>query len=368
MDKITIANTILLKRRQKGMTQDELADYFGVTKASVSKWEKGQSYPDITLLPLMASYFDISIDELMGYTPQLSTQDIKMLYLKFTSDFLIKPYEEVMSEVQQTIKKYFSCYPFLLQMAVLLMNHHLLSEEGKERDTVLEDALELCRRVKSESDDLALQQKANSFEAVLNLILNRPIEVIDLLYNNTLQPINHDELVLATAYELKGDITAAKQALQITNYQKVLHLINSTVRLLPLYKNESERFEEILQRGMVVADAYQLDTLHPYTYSQLTLTAATCLVELGDMERALSLMEKCVDACARPDFPVAPRGDSYFDLLADWMNGHDLGNNMPGDPALLRIAYLEQLKAPVFAPLFEMPEYKRILAKANGMQ
>lgn len=368
MDSITIANTILTKRRQKGMTQDDLADHFGVTKASVSKWEKGQSYPDITLLPLLAAFFDISIDELMGYTRQLSKQDIKSLYLKFTSDFLEKPYEDVMAEVQQAIKKYYSCYPFLLQMAILLMNHHLLAEEGEARDIVLDDALGLCRRVKSESDDFVLQQKANSFEAVLNLVLNRPIEVIDLLYNNTLQPINHDELVLATAYMLKGDVAAAKQTLQITNYQNVLHLVNSTVKLLPLYKSERERFEEALQRGLVVADAFHLDTLHPYTYSQLALTAAICLVELGDKERALSLLEKCVDACDRPDYPVAPRGDDYYDLLEDWMNGHDLGNNMPGDPALLKIAYLEQLKAPVFAPLYEMPEYKRVLAKANGMQ
>ena len=368
MDSITIANTILSKRRLKGMTQDDLADHFGVTKASVSKWEKGLSYPDITLLPLLAAFFDISIDELMGYTPQLSKGDIKSLYLKFTSDFLKKPYKDVMAEVQQAIKKYYSCYPFLLQMAILLMNHHLLAEEGEARDNVLEDALALCRRIKTESDDLLLRQEVNSFEAVLNLVLNRPTEVIDLLYDITLRPLNHDELVLVAAYELKGDVAAARQALQISNYQKVLHLINTTVRLLPLYKNESERFEEILQRGLVVADTFQLDTLHPYTYSQLTLTAAICLVELGDMERALSLLEKCVDACASPDFPVAPRGDAYYDLLEDWMNGHDLGNNMPGDPTLLKTAYLEQLKAPVFAPLFELPEYKRILAKVQSMQ
>lgn len=368
VDSIMIANTILSKRRQKGMTQDDLADHFGVTKASVSKWEKGLSYPDITLLPLLAAFFDISIDELIGYTPQLSKGEIKSLYLKFTSDFLKKPYKDVMAEIQQAIKKYYSCYPFLLQMAILLMNHHLLAEEGEARNNVLEDALALCCRIKTESDDMVLRQEVNSFEAVLNLVLNRPTEVIDLLHDSTLRPISHDELVLATAYKLRGDATAAKQALQITNYQYVLHLVESVVRLLPLYTSESERFEEILRRGLAVADVFQLDALHPYTYCQLTMTAAICLVELGDKEWALSLLEKCVDACAHPDFPVAPRGDAYFDLLEDWMNDNDLGNNMPGDPVLLRIAYLEQLKTPALAPLFEMPEYKRILAKAKGMQ
>lgn len=52
-------------RKEKGITQDELANYIGVSKASVSKWETGQSYPDIAFLPQLAAYFNISVDELI---------------------------------------------------------------------------------------------------------------------------------------------------------------------------------------------------------------------------------------------------------------------------------------------------------------
>jgi transcriptional regulator with XRE-family HTH domain len=48
MKEINIAKTIITKRKEKGITQDELAAYIGVSKASVSKWETAQSYPDIT--------------------------------------------------------------------------------------------------------------------------------------------------------------------------------------------------------------------------------------------------------------------------------------------------------------------------------
>ena len=51
MGKITLAHTISEKRREKGITQEQLAEFVGVTKASVSKWETGQSLPDLTLLP-----------------------------------------------------------------------------------------------------------------------------------------------------------------------------------------------------------------------------------------------------------------------------------------------------------------------------
>ena len=45
-----------------------------VSKTSVSKWETGQSYPDITLLPLLAAFFDCSVDDLLVINSQLTTQ------------------------------------------------------------------------------------------------------------------------------------------------------------------------------------------------------------------------------------------------------------------------------------------------------
>ena len=55
---------IMQGRKAKGITQEELAQFMGVSKAAVSKWETGQSYPDITYLPQLAAYFNISVDEL----------------------------------------------------------------------------------------------------------------------------------------------------------------------------------------------------------------------------------------------------------------------------------------------------------------
>lgn len=68
MKELNIGKTIVTKRREKGLTRRSGCLYRGV-RASVSKWETGQSYPDITLLPQLGAYFNISIDELMGYSP-----------------------------------------------------------------------------------------------------------------------------------------------------------------------------------------------------------------------------------------------------------------------------------------------------------
>lgn len=65
----TVKLKIAELRKEKGIGQQELADVLGVSFQSVSKWETGITMPDITLLPDIAEYFNISVDELLGLKP-----------------------------------------------------------------------------------------------------------------------------------------------------------------------------------------------------------------------------------------------------------------------------------------------------------
>jgi len=62
-----IGNKIRELRLKHNITQSQLAEVLSVTIQSVSKWETGRSFPDITLLPVIARYFGISMDELFEY-------------------------------------------------------------------------------------------------------------------------------------------------------------------------------------------------------------------------------------------------------------------------------------------------------------
>jgi len=63
---LPIANIIRTMRREKDITQDELAQALGVSFQAVSRWENGQAYPDIELLPKIAEIFGITTDRLLG--------------------------------------------------------------------------------------------------------------------------------------------------------------------------------------------------------------------------------------------------------------------------------------------------------------
>lgn len=64
---LELGNKIRFLRRRDARTQEELANALGVTAQAVSRWEMNGAYPDIEIVPAIANYFGITIDELFGY-------------------------------------------------------------------------------------------------------------------------------------------------------------------------------------------------------------------------------------------------------------------------------------------------------------
>lgn len=62
---INLKEKLRALRQQKNITQEALANHLGITPQSVGKWERGEGFPDITLLPKIAFYFDVTVDELL---------------------------------------------------------------------------------------------------------------------------------------------------------------------------------------------------------------------------------------------------------------------------------------------------------------
>lgn len=112
--RMTIGANIKRLRKEKEITQEQLSVFMNVSCAAVSKWERGETYPDITLLQPLAYYFGVTLDELMGYdhekvqveikevikeytealytNPNRATEIIKDAYSKYHNDFAVMSY------------------------------------------------------------------------------------------------------------------------------------------------------------------------------------------------------------------------------------------------------------------------------------
>ena len=131
MRRIAIGSFIARKRKERGITQEELAGFLGVSKPAVSKWESGQSYPDILLLPVIASYFGVSVDALLGYEADLSKEEIRRVYSELSARFVKEDFETVYRDSETYVKSYYSCWLFLFSMAQLWINHAPLAESAE---------------------------------------------------------------------------------------------------------------------------------------------------------------------------------------------------------------------------------------------
>lgn len=361
MREINIAKMLTIKRKEKGVTQDELAAYIGVTKASVSKWETGQSYPDITFLPELAAYFSISIDELIGYEPQMTKYDIKKLYNRLSYEFSSKPFDEVMEECSAIIKKYYSCFPLLLQMSILLVNHYMLAMENNEQEAILEEIIELCVRVKTESGDIWLSKHANSIEATCHLILQHPGDVLELL-DGTMKPTPDDEAILAQAYQMSGNILKANEILQISIFSNLIKMTGSLAHYLLLYAHEAEKFEEILHRTFSAAELFDLDRLHPHNMLMLYLAAANGYAVQHNNEKALNMLKRYADVCTTDSVNFSLHGDIFFDSIDGFFDELELGSKLPRDEKVIKKNIVQcVISNPVFAALTEHPRYKSIV-------
>jgi transcriptional regulator with XRE-family HTH domain len=79
---LNLSEKILFERRKRNLTQEELGIALGVSAQAISNWERG-GYPDITMLPGIANYFKISVDELLGNDTAGQKEDIRQFFDRY---------------------------------------------------------------------------------------------------------------------------------------------------------------------------------------------------------------------------------------------------------------------------------------------
>ncbi|MDR0446597.1 MAG: helix-turn-helix domain-containing protein [Oscillospiraceae bacterium] len=159
---MNVGTKIRTLRRARELTQEELAVSLGVSFQAVSKWERGDGYPDITLLPHIAGYFNVSLDELLGADEEHKEADIAEARKEHwrrqqaSGDYeaddprVIAVLDNASDVYRNLLKKHPNDYNIMLMLAGSLENERA---DEHTTDTGLWEAISLYERIAKYATD-----------------------------------------------------------------------------------------------------------------------------------------------------------------------------------------------------------------------
>ncbi len=103
---IKIGTVIKELRSKKGVTQDQLATFLGVTPQAISRWESQNGYPDIEVLPMIADFFSVSVDELLGRNLDKNEKRRNEIYKKIGENGELGLGKEVIAEARLFVAEF----------------------------------------------------------------------------------------------------------------------------------------------------------------------------------------------------------------------------------------------------------------------
>ena len=145
-----IADQIRFYRKQKGLTQEQLAEAMGVSVAAVSKWEQGQSLPEIPMLMELADFFDLSVDALLGY--RLRANDRKSIVERMKRLRREDNYDEGIAEAEKALQKFPNTFSVVYECSKLFEMAGLKRQDKKMQSRSL-DLLSHAIRLLSQNSD-----------------------------------------------------------------------------------------------------------------------------------------------------------------------------------------------------------------------
>ena len=197
--KINISENIRKFRKERGLTQEQLAEVLGVTVGAVSKWELGSSVPDLELIVDMAEFFDTSVDVLLGYEWQSGSMGECLQKIKECRK--AKDFENGRKIAEKALKQYPNCFDIIYHSASL---YHVTGIETKN-EKYIERALELfekaCDLIEQNTDSSISVVSVQIEIAELLLILGRREEAIERLKKYNYNGMNNDNIGYALATE-----------------------------------------------------------------------------------------------------------------------------------------------------------------------
>lgn len=201
---IKITEQLKKYRHKKGNTQEELAQFLSISVQAVSKWERGETYPDITLLHKIASFYTISVDELLGVDEIKKQERIDTI----TAEYNIIRHHEPLDkswhidegiELIRNALKEFPHNDFFSQLLASDLWWKGRTSDNKEK--YFEEARELCIDILSRPTEQRWRNCANEILLVIYADMGQKEKALEIAYQ---MPTPRGSMEYALSYILEG--------------------------------------------------------------------------------------------------------------------------------------------------------------------
>lgn len=156
---MNLSKNIKNLRISKKMTQEEVAQLLGTTSKSVSRWEQGITYPDITLLPLIANIFEVTVDELLGVESIKQDEYVKTLKKQGNEYAMNNDYESELLLWQEAYKKFPNNDEIKISLVSIMNTINIITNKLKYTDEIVK----LSKNILEKSTDNLIRLKATNY-------------------------------------------------------------------------------------------------------------------------------------------------------------------------------------------------------------
>ena len=313
---IKIGTIIKKLRAENNITQDTLATAIGVTPQAISRWESEGGYPDIELLPLLADFFAVSMDELLGY--KLSEREQALADMKKELERLAEVGS--VDECVAYARNAFAHFPNDYEIRYTLAVHLYLVWEAKRDEALFKETETLLESVANECADENIR-----YDAINTLILlYGKVKQCDktTAWVNRLAPMKYCREVA-----LSNGIGDGKTKFYIQDeIDKLTAALGSAIQNLVLNEdvpNDGSTWESKIEMLRVSNRIFSMiygDDLM-YHHSQLSFNhwiISTYQMALGKTEQGLDSLEKMCDHAVAYDVSCRKdRGRNFTSVLVD---------------------------------------------------
>lgn len=148
---LTLSQNIRKFRKERQLTQEQLAEIMGVTLGAVYKWESGQSIPELKLIVKMADFFGTSTDVLIGYTRHSSSAEKTQAELKrFRTE---KDYENGSDAAYKALQNYPNHFEIVYECAMFFYEKAELLRTQSDYETALRQMNRACELISQNTDE-----------------------------------------------------------------------------------------------------------------------------------------------------------------------------------------------------------------------